>query len=81
VHSAYTDGKYIGYYNNILDAYLVFDEYFDDSIAVIYTPASFPCLDLRCNVSKKLLEEKMVVNGELVYNKTWWGEVKQIYVN
>ncbi len=80
VPAAYTDNRYIGFYNNISDAKLVLDKYLDDAHAVIYTPASFPCKDAVCNESKALLEQRISSNANLLYNRTVNGEEKLIYV-
>jgi len=79
VPAAYTDNRYIGYYNNITDAHEIIDANRDIS-AVIYTQSSFPCMTYECNSSKRLLEQKIRKDRELVYNKTWWDDAKHIYV-
>ncbi len=80
VPAAYTDSRYIGYYSNMTNAWMIYDTNINNSIAVIYTPASFPCIDQECNASKTELENEIKNDATLVYNSTWLGELKQIYV-
>jgi hypothetical protein len=79
-HAFYTNKKYIQFYNNITDANKIYDENINLASAVIYTPSSFPCLDYNCNISKKILEEKIKHDCILIYNQSWWGNLKQIYI-
>ena len=79
VVNLYSNNRFIQFYNNITDANLIYDMYIDNVSAIVYTPASFPCLDERCNISKRMLEKKIHRDARLVYNKTVWGEQRQIY--
>jgi len=80
VINLYSDNKFIQFYNNITDAHLIYDKNINKVSAIVYTPASFPCLDEVCNISKQELEEKIQNDSVLIYNKTWWGELRQVYI-
>jgi 4-amino-4-deoxy-L-arabinose transferase-like glycosyltransferase len=79
-HAFYTNKKYIQFYNNITDANNIYDKNIKLANAIIYTPASFPCLNNQCNISKQLLEQKIKNDCILIYNQSWWGNLKQIYI-
>ena len=78
--AGYSDNLYIGYYNNITDAHAGFDEHPEDADALIYTPASFPCRSVGCNLSKTSLETKIEQRFKLKDSFNIRGQDKFIYV-
>ncbi|MBN2458062.1 glycosyltransferase family 39 protein [Candidatus Woesearchaeota archaeon] len=80
LHAAYDDNRYFHFYNNISDAMLLYKLYIGDVDAVIYNKASYPCFSDECEQDRARLEAEIMAGNVLVYNKTWWGEEKQIYL-
>ncbi|MFH1331831.1 MAG: glycosyltransferase family 39 protein [archaeon] len=80
IFAAYSDLKLVPYYDNVVEANLVYDEKISGSAAVVYTPSSFPCFsDLDCELMKSELEEKIRNNKLLFYSR--YNDEKYIYLN
>lgn len=80
VPAAYIDKRFIHYYNSLPDAHAILDRELASARAIIYTPASFPCHDRACNESRAILEQRIRQDSILIFNTTWWGESKEIYL-
>jgi hypothetical protein len=80
VPAAYGTNKYIGFYNNITDAKDNYEVNKGYVSAVIYNPSAFPCFNENCIAARAELENCIRRDGLLVYNKTWWGDRKEIYL-
>ncbi|HIH39391.1 TPA: hypothetical protein HA219_01550 [Candidatus Woesearchaeota archaeon] len=81
VHATYADNKFIANSFFIEQTAEEYDKNKDSIAAVIYLPASFPCLsdDIKCEDGKKLFLKKLIAENELVFNKTYDGKTYYIF--
>jgi hypothetical protein len=80
VPAAYATNRFVQYYNTIEDALIIYPQEHKTAQAIIYDSQSFPCYNLACQTRKDQLESMIKQDGTLVYNRTWWGYTKQIYI-
>ncbi len=82
VFAAYTDLSYIPYYMTDTPTNSMYYEYVNSSVAVVYTPYSFPCVnDAACTSSKLAFENELESNFDSVFFKDYYGKPWKIYLN
>ncbi len=80
--AAYTDLSYTPYYMSNVPGNSVYSRYVSSSVAIVYAPYAFPCInDTVCASSKLAFERGLESNFTAVFSKDYYGKSWRIYLN
>lgn len=78
--SAHSDGILaIPYYNNVTDAREIYEKYKTNVDYIVWTTDFYPCTEEQCKQELAALEEDIVKNNDLLYEKAWNGRKRTIW--
>lgn len=69
----------IAYYNNVTDAWKIYEKYKGSIDYIVFTPDFYPCKTETCAKEIKRLEEDIRKNNKLIYEKEWSASKKMIF--
>lgn len=77
---AYSDNILaIPYYNNVTDAWEIYEKYKENVDYIIFTSDFYPCETEMCRKEIERLEEDIRGKNKLIYEKEWLGSKKMIF--
>jgi len=83
VFSAYNNNLFVPFYNNVYDAFEGYIYNLNDVDGVIYDSEFYPCFgedENECELVKEQLFKKINEENTMVYNQTWYGVERYMFV-